>query len=233
MLKKLDCRECSKRHNSVFCSAKHIDDLSGSKITSVYKKGQTIFNEGTYPFGLYCINAGKIKISRNGDDGREIIIRLAKAGDLIGYKALLSGQKYTASAVALDDCTVCFIPKDSFINLLKSDADLSLGIMNLISTELRKAETKVAHLAQKPVRERLAETLLFLKETYGVESDDKTLSVQLSREEIANIVGTATESIIRCLSELRKEGIVELEGKKITIIDKGLLIQRANIQEGM
>src|SRR5690554_2712838 len=197
MLKKLDCRECSKRHNSVFCSAKHIDDLSGSKITSVYKKGQTIFNEGTYPFGLYCINTGKIKISRNGDDGREIIIRLAKAGDLIGYKALLSGQKYTASAVALDDCTVCFIPKDSFINLLKSDADLSLGIMNLISTELRKAETKVAHLAQKPVRERLAETLLFLKETYGVESDDKTLSVQLSREEIANIVGTATESIIR------------------------------------
>lgn len=229
----LDCEKCSKRNGSIFCKINDMEGLNKSKISSEYKRGQTIFNEGTTPFGLYCVHDGKIKISKQGEDGRELIIRLAKSGDLIGYKALLTSQKYTASAIALDDCQVCFIPKDAFMDLLKKDHDLSIGLMGLISSELRKAETKVAQMAQKPVRERLAETLILLKDTFGFEKDGMTINVQLSREEIANIVGTATESIIRSLSEFRKEGIVELEGKKITIIDKDLLIQRANIQEGM
>lgn len=227
----LDCSKCSKKNGSIFCKSKDFDHLNRLKISSEYKRGQTIFNEGTTPFGLYCVNDGKIKISKQSDDGRELIIRLAKSGDLIGYKALLSGQKYTASAIALDDCRVCFIPKDAFLDILKRDHELSLGLMGLISSELRKAETKVAQLAQKPVRERLAETLLLLKETFGLKEDGKTINVLLSREEIANIVGTATESIIRSLSEFRKDGIVDLEGQKITIINEQLLISRANLQD--
>lgn len=226
-----DCRTCSNKNGSVFCKAQNLEDIDQHKISSEYKRGQTIFHEGTTPFGLYCINEGKIKISKIGDDGRELILRLAKSGDLIGYKALLSGQKYTASAIALDDCQVCFIPKDTFLDTLKKDHELSFSLMGLISSELRKAETKVAQLAQKPVRERLAETLLLLKETFGLEKDDKTINVQLSREEIANIVGTATESIIRSLSEFRKDGIVTLDGKKIMIQNEDLLISRANIQD--
>lgn len=227
----LDCSQCSKKNGSIFCLSKDFEDLNRLKISSDYKRGQTIFNEGTTPFGLYCVNDGKIKISKINDDGRELIIRLAKSGDLIGYKALLSGQKYTASAIALDDCRVCFIPKDAFLDILKRDHELSLGLMGLISSELRKAETKVAQLAQKPVRERLAETLLLLKETFGLKEDGKTINVLLSREEIANIVGTATESIIRNLSEFRKDGIVDLNGQKITILDEQLLISRANLEE--
>ncbi|HLS71355.1 MAG TPA: Crp/Fnr family transcriptional regulator [Chitinophagaceae bacterium] len=227
----LDCKQCTNHNKSIFCNAKDLDFLNKSKISSDYRKGQTIFNEGTTPFGLYCINQGKVKISKPTDDGRELIIRLAKSGDLIGYKALLSGEKYTASAIALDDSSVCFIPKDAFLDILKKDHNLSLKLMSLISSELRKAETKVAQLAHKPVRERLAETLLLLKETFGLKEDEKTLNVELSREEIANIVGTATESIIRTLSEFRKDGIVELNGKNITIVNKNLLITRANLQE--
>ncbi len=231
MSMELDCSKCSQQSSSIFCRIKDIDDLNKVKISSEYKRGQTIFNEGTTPYGLYCVNDGKIKISKQGEDGRELIIRLAKSGDLIGYKALLSSQKYTASAIALDDCQVCFIPKDAFMDILKKNHDLSIGLMGLISLELRKAETKVAQMAQKPVRERLAETLILLKDTFGFEDDGKTINVLLSREEIANIVGTATESIIRCLSEFRKDNIVELDGKKITISDENLLILRANIQQ--
>ncbi len=230
---KHDCVHCSKRFSSVFCRAEldHLNEISDHKVCSQYKKGQAIFTEGHYAYGLYCINEGKIKISRNGDDGREAIIRLTKPGDIMGYKALLTNEKYTASAVALDDCHVCFIPKDTFLKILSTDSSLSIEIMKMLSTELGKAETKFTHLAQKPVRERLAESLLFVKETYGFEADGKTINVTLSREEIANIVGTATESAIRLLSEFKKDGIIELKGKKIVILNMDKLVKTANIQD--
>lgn len=228
-----DCIHCSKRFSSVFCRAdvNNLHTINDSKVCSTYKKGQVIFNEGSYSFGLFCINNGKIKISRNGDDGREAILRLAKPGDIIGYKALLTNDKYSASAVALDDCNVCFIPKELFLKVLKTDASLSIELMRMLSAELGKVETKLTHLAQKPVRERLAETLLFIKETYGFEEDEQTINATLSREEIANIVGTATESAIRLLSEFKKDNIIELDGKKIKIINLEKLIRTANLQD--
>lgn len=228
-----DCKHCSKRFSSVFCKTEHdsLEQINDNKVCSNYQKGQVIFNAQGYPFGLYCINSGKIKITRNGDDGREVILRLAKAGDLIGYKALLSGERYTASAVALEDSSVCFIPKDLFLGILKKDSSLSLEIMKMLSKELSKTETKIAHLAQKPVRERVAETLLFIKQTYGFEEDGITLNVRLSRDEIANIVGTATESAVRLLREFNKDGIIELQGKKIKVLDSNKLIHTANLQD--
>jgi CRP/FNR family transcriptional regulator len=154
-----------------------------------------------------------------------------KSGDVLGYRALLSGDRYSASAVALEDTQICFIPKELFINVLKLDQGLAFEMMKLLSDELHKAEVKLTHLAQKPIRERLAETLLFIKETYGFEADGITLNVRLSREEIANLVGTATESAIRLLSEFKKDGIVELDGKKIKILRQKELIKTANLQD--
>ena len=196
------CQSCAQRFTSVFCKAKQefIEEINEQKICNIYKKGQTLFNEGSYPFGVYCINDGKVKLSHLGDDGKEQIIRLLRGGDVLGYRALLSGERYSASAIALEDTQVCFIPKELFISVLKSDTGLAFEMMKLLSDELHKAEVKLTHLAQKPIRERLAETLLFIKETYGFEADGVTLSVRLSREEIANLVGTATESTIRLLS---------------------------------
>ena len=109
---------------------------------------------------------------------------MLKAGDVLGYRALLSGDRYSASAVALEDTQVCFIPKDVFINVLQHDAGMAFEMMKVLSDELHRSEIKLTHLAQKPIRERLAETLLFIKETYGFEPDGITLAVKLSREEI-------------------------------------------------
>lgn len=232
-LKQITCQHCQARFGSIFCKAEgeNITAIDEARVCSLYKKGQVIFQEGAHSFGIYCINSGKIKLTHSGDDGREQIIRLVKEGDIMGYKALLSGERYTATAVALDDAQVCFIPKDLFLNVLQKDPGLSFEMMRILSSELRKAELKITHLAQKPVRERLAETLLFIHETYGVESDGQTLNVRLSREEIANLVGTATESAIRLLSEFKKDGLIELEGKKIRLLQMNHLIKAANLQD--
>lgn len=180
---------------------------------------------------MFCINSGKIKISQVGDNGREQIIRLTKEGDILGYRALLSGGKYSASAVALEDSSICLIPKDIFFKVIEGESSLSMQIMKLLSNDLGKAEHKITDLAQKPVRERMAEAILFLKETYGTENDGKTLNVSLSREEIANIVGTATETAIRLLSEFKSDAIIELQAKKIKIINYDKLIKTANIHD--
>ena len=212
-------------------SPEHMEEIANAKQCAIYKKGQVIFQEGAHPYGIYCINTGKVKLSHSGDDGREQIIRLVKPGDLIGYKALISNEPYTATATVLEDSAVCFIPRDVFLQILQKDTALSLKMMQIVTNELRRAELKITHLAQKPVRERLAETLLTLKETYGVEDDGETINVTLSREEIANLVGTATESAIRLLSEFRKEKVIDLPGKKIRILQLQRLINMANLQD--
>lgn len=228
----MDCKHCSQRFNSVFCKTENdtMAEIEAMKVCSTFKKGEIIFKEGTHAGGVYCINAGKIKLAMMGDEGKEQIVRMAKPGDIIGYKALLSGERYSATSTALEDCNICFIPKEIFLSILKKDAILSFEMMRLLSTELKRAEEKITHLAQKPVRERMAETILFLKNTYGVD-DENHVNVMLSREEIANLVGTATETAIRLLSEFNKDHIIELSGKKIKILDNKKLIQTANLYD--
>jgi len=227
------CNACEVRFTSVLnkASKEHIAQINLQKVCNVYRKGQIIFHEGAQPFGIFCVSSGKIKLSHLGDDEKEQIIRMLKTGDITGYRALLSGVRYAASAIVLEDAHVCFIPKDLFVNILKEDAGLAFEIMKLLSDELHRAELQLTHLAQKPVRERLAETLLFIKETYGYEEDGQTLNIRFSREEIANLVGTATESIIRLLSEFKRDGLLELEGKRIKVIRPTELIRTANLQD--
>ncbi len=228
-----ECQQCQARFKSVFCdlNEEEVSSINTSKGCNTYQKGQVIFYEGTFPHGLFCVNNGKIKIAKSGDEGKEQIVRLAKEGDILGYRALLSGEKYSCSATAIDDTSICFIPKQTFFSLIEKNANLSKEMLKLLSHDLKKAEHKITDLAQKPVRERLAEALLFIKETYGLEKDNATLNVVLTREEIANIVGTATETAIRLLSEFRQDKIIELNGKKITILNLPLLIKTANIND--
>ena len=207
-----------------------MQEIEALKICSSFKKGESIFREGSYASGVYCINAGKIKLAMMGSEGKEQIVRMAKPGDIIGYKALLSGDRYSATATAIEDCNICFIPREIFLVILQKDASLSFEMMKLLSNELKHAEEKITHLAQKPVRERVAETILFLKETYGIDKDNQ-LNILLTREEIANLVGTATETAIRLLSEFNKEHIIELSGKKIKILDSDKLVRTANLYD--
>lgn len=222
--------ECDVTHQSIFSCLTPIELqlFDEHKSCLVFKKGQHIFHEGNYPLGLYCIDLGKVKLEHSGDEGKMQIVRMAKAGNIIGYRALFCNEKYNASAVAIEQTNVCFIPKDIFNKVLQSNNQLAQNFIRLLATDLKKAEDHLTELAQKPVRERMAKALLFLRETYGFEEDKCTINVALTREEIADLVGTATETAIRLLSELRQDGIVEFVGKKIRITNLPLLIRTAH-----
>ena len=225
------CDTCQARLNNVFCtlSDEQLKEMSVDKSCGHYKKGQLVFFEGNRPAGMYCINKGKVKIFQTGEEGKEQIIRLAKEGDILGYRSLISGEPYAASASVVEDATVCFVSKQTFFDLLQTNSELSTRVMKLLSHDLKEAEKRITGLAQKPVRERMAETVLMLKEFYGLEPDNKTINASLSREDISNIVGTATETAIRILSDFKKEKLVELSGKKIKILSNQGLIKAAHI----
>ncbi len=225
------CDTCQSRIKSVFCtlSDEQLSFLSVEKSCSMYKKGQLIFFEGNKPNGMFCVNSGKVKIFQVGEEGKEQIVRLAKEGDILGYRSLISGESYTSSASVLEDATVCFIPKKTFLDLLQADSELSTRMMQLLSKDLREAERRMVGLAQKPVRERMAETILMLKEFYSVDKKDQTIKATLSREDIANIVGTATETAIRILSDFKSEELIDLSGKKIKILNHPGLVKVAHL----
>jgi CRP-like cAMP-binding protein len=226
----ISCIQCNSRLRSIFNDVGSIviEVMDSSKTCRFFKKGQTIFEEGAYPHGLYCINSGKIKVTQNGSDGREKIVHLCKNGDVMGYRAVLSGDKYSCSATALENSSVCFIPTKVFIAMVEKDPKLAFKIINLFSSELKIAERNITDIAQKSVKERLAQGLLLLKESYGFESDNATLNISMTREDIANIVGNARETVIRLLFELEREGIVSLEGKRIKILNRDKLVGLAN-----
>jgi len=227
----VSCIQCNSRLRSIFNEVGSIDIevLDTAKTCQTFKKGQTIFEEGSYPHGLYCINSGKIKVTQTGVDGREHIVHLCKNGDVMGYRAVLSGDKYSCSAVALENSSVCYIPIRVFIAMVEKDPKLAFKIIHLFSNELKLAERNITDIAQKSVKERLAQGLLLLKECYGFEEDNSTLNITITREDIASIVGTARETVIRLLFDLDREGTIGLDGKKIKIIDQSKLLRLANI----
>ena len=227
------CQTCLSRHSGVFCdlSEEQTYDINNAKSSTQFKKGEIIFMEGNSPLGLYCINKGKIKVSKTGNEGREQIVRLAKAGDILGYRALISGGAYSATATALEDSTVCFIKRQIFFDMLKVNHGFSSTLMKQLSEDLKKAEHKIMEFVQKPTGERISETLVILKEFYGFEKDGSTINSTLSRENIASISGTTTETTIRYLTDLKKKKILDLTGKKIKINDLQQLLNSANIQD--
>lgn len=227
----LSCKNCLPQRNSVFAGLTDDDltKLNENKSCTSYKKGQVIFSENGIPFGLFCVSKGKIKLAFDGLDGKEQILRFAKTGDIFGYRALISQDRYHCNAIAMEDSAVCIIDKTIFLDLYFSRPELNRAVFNKISEDLKKAENSIVSLSQKNVRERLAESLLFFIATYGYEEDGSTLNVLFSREEIAGFVGTSTESVIRLLSEFNTDKIVELVGKKIRIVNHDKLTKTANL----
>ncbi|MCB0380329.1 MAG: Crp/Fnr family transcriptional regulator [Flavobacteriales bacterium] len=227
------CTLCQNKQagSSIFCCLTNdeLDTLSQGKRNMTFKRGQVIFSEGNQPHGIYCIHSGKVKIHKLGDEGKEQIVRLANTSNIIGYRSVLNSDSYFASATALEDTEVCFISKPAIINLIKTNSNFSFSLMDLLSDDLKRAEEKITHMAQKHVRERIAEAILLLHEAYGLKEDNKTIDSNLTRKEIANIAGTTTETSIRILSEFHKDKIIELDGKDIKILDLKKLFRTANI----
>lgn len=195
--------------------------LNAQKICQKYKKGEIIFAEDSHPQGLYWINSGKIKIFKTGFDGKEQIIHWGLPGDLLGYRALLAEEAYSVSSEAIEETVACLIPSRAFINLLDNNRHLNRQLMKSICHELNLASERLTSMAQKNVRERLAEVLLHLHDTFKSEDEaDALINITLPREDIANLVGTATETVIRLLSEFKEDKLVEFEGKRIRLLDK-------------
>ncbi|MDX5426761.1 MAG: Crp/Fnr family transcriptional regulator [Bacteroidota bacterium] len=226
------CNLCGNLLGSAFrdLTPDEITEISEQKSCVFFKKGQILIQEGSRPHGVYCIHHGKAKLFKLGSGGKEQIIRFAKDGDLIGYRSLLSGETISASVAALDDLHACFIPKNALFSLIEENPKFSLHLMKMACHELGEAGRLITNLAQKTVRERLAEVLLLLHHTFGNDPDGN-LNVPLTREEIANMVGTATESVIRLLSEFKQEGHIALNGRKIRLEDTSALVRIGNVYD--
>lgn len=227
------CENCLCRKYSIFnhCNFNELENLTAHKNSNLFKKGQVIFHEGSKPFGVYCVSSGKVKIAKSNSEGKEQIIRLAKNGDVLGYRALMADSKYSASAVVMEDAIVCFIPKEEFTGLLEKNARVGHELMKLLSTALGSAEERMAKMALKPVRERLAEALLLLYRTYQGEEPDEDFSISISREDLASIVGTAKETAIRFLSEFKEDKIISTQGSTIKILDTNKLIKISQLYD--
>lgn len=228
----LSCEECKSRSDSKFSSlcAHELSNISMNKSCTAYKKGQVLFHEGTRPLGVFCINEGKIKVYKTGYDGKDQIIQIAKEGDLLGYRAMISEESYPVSAEALEEAKVCFLPKSEFIGLLDHNSEFNHLILKEACKELGIMTENMTNLAQKSVRERLAVALLMLKDTYGLNGhDDGPVEINLTREDLANIVGTATETIIRLLHDFKEEKVIETQGRKIRVLEPEKLVRIGNI----
>lgn len=225
-----DCNDCSLLYHSVFKYLKkeELDRVNYEKECYSYKRGKIIYNEGSRINGFYCINKGIIKIYKTGIDGKGQIIRFAKKGEIIAYRSVLSNEVACTSAKVIEDAVFCLISGDTLVSLIKNNGDFSLELIKLICLELGEANSYITDIAQKTVRARLAEILIQLKNEFGLNSDG-VLKISLTREEIANIVGTATESVIRLLSEFKTDSLIELNGRQIKIIDEQELKRIVNL----
>jgi CRP/FNR family transcriptional regulator, polysaccharide utilization system transcription regulator len=218
-------REFLDDKKSIFAilSPEQKEVLKAGLTAAFYKKGDYIFKESDKPVGLICLSDGKVKVFKEGVGGREQIVRLAKPIGFIGYRALFAEENHHASAVAIEDSIVCCVDRDTLYKLLRLNSDLSLSIIKAFATELGFSYFRTVTLTQKHIRGRLAESLLFLKDTYGFEKDEKTLKVYLSREDIANLSNMTTSNAIRTLSTFSAEGVISIDGRKIRISDIGKL----------
>ncbi len=223
------CEQCIVRQFSSLkaLSKDELLKMAECKTSFSIKKGQHIFEEGDITNGIYCIKDGVCKLTKLSSNGKDQIVKLVKSGDLLGQRSMISEEPTNLSAVAMEDMEVCFIPKTEIMHFFNQNNQFSMNVMRTICGDLKEADEHLVDLAQKSVKERLAGTLLYLQDAFGT-NEDGTLHLQLSREELAGMIGTATESCIRLLAEMNKNNLIELVGKKIKILDVKKLNRLAN-----
>lgn len=188
-----------------------------------YKKNETIYCEGETPTHLMCLLTGKVKIYKDGVGGRSQIIRVIKSHEYFAYRAYFAEEDYVTAAAAFEPCTICLIPTPTIISLIQENAELAMFFIRQLSIDLGISDERTVSLTQKHIRGRLAESLLFLKDTYGVEEDQCTLSIYLSREDLANLSNMTTSNAIRTLSNFAAEKLIIIDGRKIKLIEEDKL----------
>lgn len=218
------CEQCIIREfNSLKALTKdELLRISACKTSKIVKKGEVLFDEGEHINGVYCIKDGICKVSKMSDNGRDQIINLIKKGDLLGERSLINDEVSNLKATAVNDMQVCFIPKEEILNDLQKNPNFTMDILKNMALSLKNADNVIVDMAQKTVKQRLAATLLYLDKKFP-KKENGSVDVHLTREDISNIIGTATESAIRLLAEFKKKGLINLQSKDIFIVDiKGL-----------
>jgi CRP-like cAMP-binding protein len=212
------CEQCIVREISSLkaLTKEELLILATCKTAHVIKKGEVIFEEGENVNGIYCIKDGICKLTKLSANGKDHIVKLVTKGELLGQRSMISEEPVNLSAVALDDMQVCFIPQSEIMGFFNNNNQFSMNVMKTVCGDLKESDDQMVNLAQKTVKERLAETLLYLHDTFG-KNGDNSLKVQLSREELASMIGTANESCIRTLSDFKKLELIQLHGKKIIL----------------
>lgn len=217
------CRDCKTRYQGKLhgVSDSSLDLFDSTKTCNLYKKGQRLIQEGTRPLGVYCIKSGKVKVFKLGQQGKEHITAILKEGDLVGYRAMLSDSLYHVSVEALEEVVACHIPREEFLNSFQNDKVLNNTLIKDLSSEVISLTNIITDIAQKPVRERTAATLVLLNSVYSTNNGEinKTAEINLTRESLANMVGTATETLIRIIHDFKEEELIVTNGRKINILD--------------
>jgi len=192
--------------------------LSNEQDVRLYRKKEDVYKEGGYPKGIYFVSKGKVKTYQTNESGKELITELHKDGDFFGYLSLLQDDTYTSSATVLEDSEIYMIPKEDFFSLIYKNAEVSRRFIEMLTNNLRENEKQLVKLAYHSVRKRVAEALVKLSDKYKKEGEPK-FSMNVSREDLANMVGTATETVIRTLSDFKEDKFIEISGSTITIVN--------------
>ena len=219
------CEQCIIRQfNSLRAMTKdELKKVSDTKTIQHFKKGDSIFTEGDKLNGVFCVRDGISKLSKLSSNGKDQIVKLAAKGHLLGQRSVISNEPANLSAIAVNDMQVCFIPKEGILNTLNSNSNFAVEVLRHMAHDLKEADDVIVNMSQRSVKQRVAEAFLYMKNNFG-EDDKGFLNLTLSREEIANVVGTATESCIRIISEFKKENLIKASGKKLAIINEKALI---------
>lgn len=219
-----NCESCIiKEFNSLkSLTREELIRISACKTGKRYKKGQVIFEEGESLNGVYCIREGVCKLTKLSQNGKDQVVKLVVKGGLLGKRSLVSEQKTNLSAIALNDMEMCFIPKNEIMSDLSKNPKFTMDVLKEMAHHLKDSDDSLVDMAQKSVKTRMADILLYIHDNFGTD-DQGYLSIILSREDYASIVGTATESAIRILSQFKKEGIISTSGKRIKIEDHAKL----------
>ncbi|KAB2842520.1 Crp/Fnr family transcriptional regulator [bacterium] len=227
------CTECQSRSMGVLCNldSEALEKLNSHKTSNRYLKGQIIFYEGNQAFGLYGVYSGRVKLYKTGIDGRRQIVRICGPGDILGYRSLFAEEPYHATAEALEDSTICCIDRAAFFSVIGENPRFAFDLLRKLSVELRSAEDLATSIAQRPVRQRMAELLVMLQQTYGKPvKKGVQIHLELSREEMAEMIGVTQETAIRLLSEFKKGGWISVQERCITILNPQSLLEVAEIE---
>ncbi|MBO3116130.1 Crp/Fnr family transcriptional regulator [Winogradskyella sp. DF17] len=218
------CESCIVREfNSLkSLSREELMRVSACKTGKIFRKGQVIFEEGETLNGVYCVKDGVCKLTKLSENGKDQVVKLVVKGGLLGKRSLVTEQKTNLSAVALNDMEMCFIPKSEIMEDLNKNPKFTMDVLKTMAHDLKESDESLVNMAQKSVKRRMAEILMYIHDNFGTD-DEGYLSIVISREDYASIVGTATESAIRILSQFKKEDIISTRGKQIKIEDYNAL----------